>query len=81
MQARKQRGGGVAPRQKNRIHHQGEQGSERKSEEGDTRNKRKTTKRKNETKKKGKIEDGKRKGQNEENKKKEKGKGVRAALC
>ena len=50
--ARKQRGGGVARRQKNRIRHQGEQGSEKKkSEKGDTRKtndngKRKTTKRK-----------------------------------
>ena len=38
-----QRRGGVAPRQKNRIHHQEEHGSETKSE-GDTRNTRKTPK-------------------------------------
>ena len=43
MQARKQRGGGVPPRQKNRIRHQGKQGSEKKSGEGDTTSKRKTT--------------------------------------
>ena len=37
--------GGVAPRQKNRIRHHGEQGgNESKEEEGDTRNERKTTK-------------------------------------
>ena len=47
MQARKKAARGVvAPRQNNRIRHQGEQGSEKKSEEGDTRNKQKTTKQK-----------------------------------
>ena len=35
MQGRKQRGGGVAPRQNSRIRHQGEQRSEKKNEEGD----------------------------------------------
>ena len=41
-QARKERGGGGSAKtkyQNNRIRHQGKQGSEKKSEEGDTRNK------------------------------------------
>ena len=43
LRARNQRGGGVAPRRKNGIRHQGEQGSEKKSAQGGTGNKRKTT--------------------------------------
>ena len=46
MQTRTQRVGGVSPRQNNRIRHREEQGSEKVIEEGDTRDKRKTTKRK-----------------------------------
>ena len=65
MQARKQRGGGIAPRQKSRIGHEEEQGSEKKIEKGDTGNKRRTKKRKG----RGKTENGKR----EKGKGKEKG--------
>ena len=39
--ARKQRGGGVAPRQNDIIRHQREQGSEKKNEKSDTKNNRK----------------------------------------
>ena len=39
-------GGGVAPRQKGRLRHQGEEGSEKKRDEDDTRNRHMPTKRK-----------------------------------
>ena len=48
-----QRTGGVAPRRNNLIRHQVEHGSENISEEGDTRNKRKTKNEKAKTKKEG----------------------------
>ena len=80
MQARKQRRGDVAPIQTNRIRHQGEQESGKKSEEGDARNKRKATKLEDKPKRKGKTGNGKRERKIEA-KKGRKGKGVRAALC
>ena len=61
--------GGVSLRQKNRTRHQIEHGSEKKSEEGDTRNKRKMAKRRDKKKRrKGKNGERQKKGkkQNEE---------------
>ena len=100
LQARKERGGGVAPRRNNRTTEsatKGKQGSESKSEEGDTIIKRKTTRRKDKRTKKeqgmghGERQKGERKNEERKEKKRkekkrkgkeeENGKGVRALLC
>ena len=79
-------GGGVAPRRNNRITESAtKEGSESESEEGDTRIKRKTTRRKD--KKRTKKEQGMRHGERQKGegkkkrKRRENGKDVRAVLC
>ena len=74
------RGGCSTETKNNIIRHQGEQGSEKKSGEGDTRNKQKTTKRKEKTKRNGKTENDK-KGKGKEGKRKTARRVSRAALC
>ena len=97
LRARKERGGGVTPRRITEKQNppQRKAGSESKSEEGDTRIKRKSIRRKEDknekkgtrngtrrtTKRRGKKKRRKKKGREKRGKEKENGKGVRAVLC